>query len=102
MSLSLIDVSANFEADYYGSQMFCYFYLNGNYIKNEPDYLEEELTEYIESNVVDEVRDKGKYKKTFWVLKKGQLSTGKIQIREYMVHYNLSSASLPDASSLTL
>lgn len=88
-----IIIDAIFEADYCGSQKFCYLYNNEKeYYGNGKvaDEIEEFIFTYVEENIVDEIKFPNK--KWYWVLKPGKSITGSVNFNDFVIVYDLKKA----------
>jgi len=87
-------IHAIFEADYYGSQKFCYLYNNENeYYGNGKfaDEIEEFIFDYVEENIVDAIKLPNS-KNWYWVLKPGKSITDSVNFNDFLIVYDLKKA----------
>lgn len=93
----MINISAVFQADYYGSQKGCLLYLDGKeYWGRLDDEMQEFIFNYVEDNIIDEIKCPTN-NKWYWVLKEGKSFTGTVAFNDdFTIEYDIRGAALKD------
>lgn len=97
----MITISAEFSADYYGSQKHCFMHLDGKeYCGRLDDEMQDFLFDYIEEQIVDEIESPTN-KTWYWVLKEGKTMIGTVAYNDdFIIEYDLRRAALKDKSCM--
>ena len=100
-TIQMINISAVFQVDYFGSQIHCCMYLDGKeYWERFDEEMQEFIFNYIEENIIDEIKSPN-INRWYWVLKEGKSLTGSVAFNDdFTIEYDIRGAALKDKSQI--